>query len=344
MPADHPEEDYGGLDAAFGERFVELWRANEGRLRDAVEQFGALEASDDADAEPLDIDDVLSEVAFVMLRVRLERDDDASFLWTSRRIAQWLILDRRRRESRRRRIFRDKGVPSLPVADADSVDAQDAALMRLTIQQQLSQAFDSLSRNDRRAVVLFLRGGPFTGAERVTMHRARERLAALLRDALAIIPARLIQRVRCRIGRVSECPAMAPAVAALASAVALGAFPQLAAAPVPLGPARSSAARDGGPPITVSYNGEAATTRVPETARVSYRSTNASSANAITPVPERSPVTATATANLPTPATPGRLSITVGREYPAGQTTIYVDNMRCDSQLKQRICRAVGAP
>jgi DNA-directed RNA polymerase specialized sigma24 family protein len=339
-PEDNDARDLG----AFEPRFVTRWQSIESRLRRSVRQFGI---TDDDEA-----DDVMSDVAFIIVKARLERDDDRGFLQLARLVARRVVLDRHRRDERRAdsliRRGQTESVIDPAAVDDDALDAQDRALLRLAVQQQVQHAYSSLPENDRRAIALVLRGGPYSTAERVTIHRARqsERLVRLLRDILGaytpLASFRHLLRRRFRL-RSAGRTMLAPALAGTVSALTFGFFPPSGATSPPL----ASTA----PGVAVERpDGEQNPVHLPLDSALATGTEHGRPAVGPQPFapakPEPRPASSsvvTAAANVRLPGASGErgdITVTVRRPAMDGETTVYV-HPECNTPMQRAICGAI---
>lgn len=334
-----PERDEsGGSEAGAGggagfdsRGFVERWRRIEPQLRQRVAHFGAKDAGD--------ADEVLSEVALRMIRARVGVDDDRQLLRLADAIARRIFLDRRRTEQRR------SGADAAVYEEApeDNLDAEEAAVLRLTMQEK----FASLSRHDRRAVALILRGGPYTAVERVVMYRARPRLREAFEDLLggAALARPALRRLAEWRSRFSEPHPAVPFLAAATSALTIagfavsGASPGTRTEPVPVAAA----------PIAPSpHDGRAVAQAV--TAGPGGRAGAVNGLDAHPPVKPTAlgpvPLSASVATRLPRPGQAGTASVSVRTDSIAGEPTpVWARQsvtVNCDSPTRRRACEAVA--
>lgn len=326
--------DTGGGGSEFDARgFVERWRRIEPQLRQRVARFGVT----DEDAA----DELLSDVALRMLKVRVAVDDDRRMLLLADTIARRIVLDGLRAEKRRGGRAHPDVPDALPLPPEDELDAEERAVLRLTLMEK----FASLSKHDRRAVALILRGGPYTAVERVVMYRARPRLREAFEDmlggAVGLAGTGRLWRLRARL---SEPHPVVPLLAAASSALTLGGF-------AVSGAATDRVTQPAGPAIARSPSGEAVAAAMPLGASGAMPA-----APAALPRPNGhgvhgggvadSAVSASVVARLPQPSGQGVVSITVETGTVAGQPVPAWANhsvtVNCDSDARRRACEALG--
>ena len=124
-----------------------------------------------------------------------------------------------------RNVFREQrrraGATDVPVATSLETEDERGSAGFGTV--ELRVLLSSLSPGQRRAILLMLRGGPYTPAERQVMSRVREKLREVFEgfDGLAVWAFVRWNRVR---GRLSNPPPAIPALAAVVTAASLGGF------------------------------------------------------------------------------------------------------------------------
>lgn len=326
--------------------FMTMWRLIEGPLRRQVGRFGVPEH---------DVDDVMSEAFVRLFRARATVADERALLALADAVARRVVLDWMRRDARRAASLRRRGLTAESLsepeagdqadvdasdaeqADVDALDAEQAAVLRMAVEGKLA----GLSRQERRAVALLRRGGPYTNAEKVAIHRGRKRLDEVFRDLLggfAVSVGRWRDRFDGMRARFSDPNPLLPLLAGAASAVGLAGLAASAAAPgspplVRTAPAvgASMAApavpvRTPGAGVTVGGAGVGAVAAGRAvTAQGGSRGTTAGPVRVGTRLPE--------------PETGGAASVGVTRDLGVtGGTTEVGMRVYCDTALRRTVC------
>jgi hypothetical protein len=308
---------------------IERWRRIEPRLRQKVARFAPL--SED------DLDDLISDVLVRFVAKQVVVRGDWRLLAMAEAAARWIWLSRQRREERRSRVLRRSRVTIEEILGSGTgpsghgLDAEERALLRAAVDARLAR----LSPAEKRVVALLRRGGPYTGAERVAIHRGRAALPDLFRDLLGGIG---VMWGRWR-ARLSEPHPAFPVAAGAVSAVTLvgfaasGAATSTAAPPAVERPAAKVAAVSA--PVTDAGAGALlATSRVSPTARGGSRPA---------PLPASPLLGAGGTARLPGPERPGEASITLARP-PTDSWTALSITVSCDTDLRRTVCEKWSPP
>lgn len=315
--------------------FLARWRRVEPDLRGRFTRF-------ELDAEALD--DLLTDVAVTVLRIAREGHNalfsqaggpsDKELILYADSVA-WRRVQRERRRTRQ--------LPVQPVEDAasslwdDSPDALDAVEWREALRPILagySELVGQLNQRDRDALELILRGGPFTGAERVAIHRARANLRRLF-DKLFIGAATSWFRLR---QRYRNPPPLVPAAMAVVAGLSFGQYVPLAAESVadPPMPASAGSRLEGPQPLPAMPPGGAAAAGLHPPHQLGSVTSTAQIAG---PHQRRLSISSTVTASAQVPSTeqPGSASVEVERATPPASTWAVL-SVRCDTELRRQAC------
>lgn len=218
-PYGHRAEEF---DAAS---FAAQFREAEPQLRLSARRFGV--AADDED-------DVLADLALVMLRARVKRPSLREFVRVGDAIARRIVLARRERERVRRRIRQSRADELAAAVSAkeldDAVDDHERVELVVAVQRTVEAQSPELTEAERRALALMLRGGPYSNAERSAMKRARGKLRNLF-DGFQGLAACLAQRWSRLRERWDEASPAASALFAAATVAGIGGIVLPAATP-----------------------------------------------------------------------------------------------------------------
>ena len=325
--------------------FVEAWRRAEPRLRHNVARFPV---------QPHDVDDVLSEAFLRLFRARTRLPTNRTFLALADGVARRVVLDWMRRDAKRAASLRRRGLTMVPLSESelDSTGQPDpaaaAAEESMLLQMAIKAKLPELSRQERRAVLLLWRGGPFANAELVAIHRGRKRLDQLFRGLLgsfSSVAAWGRERVSGLRARLKDPHPFLPILAGAASAVGLASLAVSSAAPArlpldaparPEPPARAGAGpAASSPPQAVSRSSHPA----PVPARTNGSEVPPTGPTSARPLGNAAAVTARAAARLPTAGNSDVASIGIAREVPAaGGNTLVTATVKCNSEVRRTLC------
>lgn len=311
------------------------WRRIEPRLRRQVSRFGVAEH---------DVDDVVSETFTLLFRASVVPAEDAGLVALADAVARRVVLGWQRREARRVAILWQRGWSVDATADVlddaelvagtDVLDEEGAAILRVMVEGKLP----SLTRSQRRAVGLFLRGGPYTNAEKQAIFRGRKGLDEVFRDLWggAVVVA---ARWRHRLGglRFAEPNPLLPLLAGVAASVGLVSVAVSSAA---TGHDSQSVVVDSSRPM-VPVSAE---WRADPTAAVAAPSRERATTTVHgpkSPGGTAQPVRAQVSASLPTATNPKAANVTVARDaIVVGGQTWYSARVYCDTPTRQAVCTA----
>ena len=317
--------------------FAAHWRAAAKQLRRGVIRFGV---------EPDAVDDLLGDVAVVMLRLRIDRPNRREFVRVAEAIARKLVLRRQSRERDHEATQRRRSAEWVTAVGGDpghdDMSERERLELQLAVRQELHEGYVGLSNAQRRALLLMLRGGPYSDAERASITRARGKLREVFRDLEGLGAAVLARLVRLR-RRFQNPPPLVPVVAAVATAATFGTFASLGAVTVPqvssIVPGhQGGATTEEAPSIPVSLSGAPSGEPI-RTVAVALKREGPSlpPAQVTTPGP---PVVASVAARPPVGGD-GIASATV-QDPSSGRSVWLVAPMNCDSDLRHRVCDTVA--
>jgi len=325
--------DRNPIEAFDAASFTARFRAAEPQLRLSARRFGV--AAEDED-------DLIADLAFVMLRARVYRPSLREFVRVGDAIARRIVLARQERERVRRRI-RESRADELAVNLAvheldDALDEHERIELVAAVQRTVVALSPDLTKGQRRALALMLRGGPYSNAERATMKRARRKLREVF-DAFQGLAAWLSLRwsrlkARAHPGTTSASALFAAAAAGITVAVVPGVVMDpgraeaVAVAPASARPAPTQT--PGAAPIVDRTSSPAASpTRHAPLSRTTERHA------------EPSVLGADAKARLPRPGAKGGAAVSV--EQPAEDRRAWLSvPVNCDSQFRRKLCAALS--
>lgn len=309
--------------------FVERWRTAEPVLRQRARRF---------DVPEDDIDDLLSEVAARMFARHISPRSSRDFIAAADHMAYRIVLDRNRTERRRRKLDASRVIAPQSEYDPEAEDERERLELRIAVEQALkAEPFTGLTDYQRRAVLLLLRGGPFTGPERRTIHDAKKdaRWLKWFEGLLGIAAAGWI-RIR---SRLPEPHHTTPALAAVAAIAAVSGLASTVASGTTAN-ASSRAQHASGPPTLDRSQTPFPTTgeRVgpvdpPRAVRTEAQATAVGAIGV---------VDASVTAHFPTGGSRGDLAIVVLRGTPLAATSNIGITIHCDTPTRRALCEAVA--
>lgn len=308
--------------------FAARWEATEPIIRRRVARFGL-----DRDAA----DEVVADTAERMLRRRVTAATDRAFVLAADSLAWRIAQERRRDLLRRARLGRRRDrtlLISMRSTGDETDEARNRVELRLAVQQELSgTAFAALPAPQRRAVMLFMRGGAFSSTERWVIHEARKgpslrRWAEGLLGALVMLQSRL----RTRSTDVQTLPGFVAAAMAATLALSVNSATATNEAPGVTEKRRAAAG------LAVAARDLRALQSPP--ARRGPQRTASAAHTTTTASPGRESVSAAVSSRLPTPDQPGYVHIRVVQELsaPLGSETSAGVGIRCDSPTRRAVC------
>ncbi|HEV7885951.1 MAG TPA: hypothetical protein VGO92_00215 [Acidimicrobiales bacterium] len=268
----------------------------------------------------------MSDVLVRFISKEVSAPSDGRLLTMAEAAARWRIMSAQRTETRRRRLLvgRRVSVDEILMPDPEGLDPHERALLRAAVDMRMAR----LTPAERRAVMLLRRGGSYTSAERVAIHRSRANLGEHFRDLLGAIA---VACGRWRNRLVEPHPAL-PIMAGAISAVTHVGFAMSNAAVHP---------QVGEPPRSPPALARAQRVRQPP--HLLQRRSPEFGARFGTPTTYRLPRTnppsalATSVARLPIPERAGEASVALVRA-PTNSSTIVAVTVKCDSSLRRAVC------